>query len=360
MKSNAIVNAFMAFFIIHTSQFGMGILGAPRIVYLESKKDAWISVLLSGIAISFITWIMISILKQNENRTLFEIHENLFGRMFGSIINVVIVVYFMAVHYSITISYVELSLTWGYEGLYEWVGVLSLVLITIYGVSGGFRVVAGICFLSFIIVIWMLFVLYQPLQSLNLDRILPILSTSPTEIMNGVYKSSYTMLGFEALLFLFPFFKEKKKVHLYSQLAIWFTTFLVLIITIFSILFFSSKELELNIWPFVSIISTMRFPFIERFEFIVVSIWIIVIFPNLCISLFLSSNGVKQIFRIKQKYGIWIISIIIFICSFFITKRVDNDYFIDKVAQIGFYLWFVYPVVLYGIITIKSKIVGRS
>ncbi|MFE4524648.1 GerAB/ArcD/ProY family transporter [Cytobacillus firmus] len=102
-------------------------------------------------------------------------------------------------------------------------------------------------------------------------------------------------------------------------MAVWFTTFLVLIITIFSILFFSSKELEVNIWPFVSIISSIRFPFIERFEFIVVSIWIIVIFPNLCISLFLSSNGVKQIFRIKQKYGIcsnWIFFMVCIPCSF--------------------------------------------
>lgn len=41
MKSNiSFVNAYMAFFIIHTSQIGMGILGVPKIIYLESKKDA--------------------------------------------------------------------------------------------------------------------------------------------------------------------------------------------------------------------------------------------------------------------------------------------------------------------------------
>nr|WP_002009378.1 GerAB/ArcD/ProY family transporter [Bacillus wiedmannii]EEK64421.1 Spore germination protein [Bacillus wiedmannii] len=216
MKSNiSFVNAYMAFFIIHTSQIGMGILGVPKIIYLESKKDAWISVLLSGLFISIITWIIISILKKHENCNLYEIHENLFGRFIGSIINTFIVIYFIAVHYSIIISYVELSLTWGYEGVYEWVGTLALLLITIYAVSGGFRVVAGICFLSFLMTIWLLFVMYQPLDSINLTRILPIMSTTPSEMMKGVFKSSYTMLGFETLFFIFPFIKEKKN-YFYS------------------------------------------------------------------------------------------------------------------------------------------------
>ncbi len=159
--------------------------------------------------------LLLAYLKKHGNCNLYEIHENLFGRFIGSIINTLIVIYFIAVHYSIIISYVELSLTWGYEGVYEWVGTLALLLITIYAVSGGFRVVAGICFLSFLMTIWLLFVMYQPLDSINLTRILPIMSTTPSEMMKGVFKSSYTMLGFETLFFIFPFIKEKKN-YFYS------------------------------------------------------------------------------------------------------------------------------------------------
>ena len=86
-------------------------------------------------------------------------------------------------------------------------------------------------------------------------------------------------------------------------------------------------------------ISAVHFPFIERFESIAVSLWILVIFPNLCIILFISSKGVKQIFHLKLKHGIWVISIII-LSRVFITKRVDNNLLIDKVGQVGFYLWF--------------------
>ena len=67
-------------------------------------------------------------------------------------------------------------------------------------------------------------------------------------------------------------------------------------------------------------ISAVHFPFIERFESIAVSLWILVIFPNLCIILFISSKGVKQIFHLKLKHGIWVISIII-LSRVFITKE---------------------------------------
>lgn len=97
--------------------------------------------------------------------------------------------------------------------------------------------------LILLMTIWLLFVMYQPLDSINLTRILPIMSTTPSEMMKGVFKSSYTMLGFETLFFIFPFIKEKKLL-LFSQLAIWFTTLLVLIATVISILFYSPKELE--------------------------------------------------------------------------------------------------------------------
>ncbi|MDG1606407.1 GerAB/ArcD/ProY family transporter, partial [Bacillus paranthracis] len=88
-------------------------------------------------------------------------------------------------------------------------------------------------------------------------------------------------------MFYFSFYKGEKKLLLFSQLAIWFTTLLVLIATVISILFFSPKELEKHIWPIVSMISAVHFPFIERFESIAVSLWILVIFPNLCIILFI-------------------------------------------------------------------------
>jgi spore germination protein AB len=361
MKSNInFVNAYMAFFIIHTSQIGMGILGVPRILFHEAKQDAWISVLVSGLFISVIMWMIISILAKYENCNLYEIHENVFGRFIGSIINTFMVIYFMAALYSIIIAYVELSLTWGYEGVDEWVGVLVLLLVTIYAVSGGFRVIAGTCFLSFLMTIWLVFVFYQPIESINFMRILPVMSATPAQIMKGAFKTSFTMLGFETLFFIFPFIKEKKELLFFSQLAIWFTTLFVFLTTVISILFFSPKELEKHIWPVVSMISTVHFPFLERFEFIAVPLWILVIFPNLCLYLFISSKGVKQIFHLKQKHGIWVISIIIFITSFFVTKRVDTNLFFDQVGHVGFYLWFIYPILLYSISIIKSKLFSHS
>ncbi|WP_110926270.1 GerAB/ArcD/ProY family transporter [Bacillus massiliglaciei] len=360
MNSNInFINAYMAFFIIHTVQIGIGILGVPKIIYQVSKKDAWISILIAGLLVSFLIWIMINILKQHEDCNIYEIHEKVFGRFLGSLINIFIVVFFMAELYSVIIGYVELSLTWGYEGVYEWIGTLALLLITIYAVSGGFRVIAGICYLSFLMTIWLLFVMYQPLEFIHFNRILPVLSSPPSDVIKGVYKSSYTLLGFETLFFIYPFIKEKKKLHFFTQLAAWFSTFLVLLATMISIMFFSAAELEKQFWPVVSMIGSVNFPFIERFEFVAVPLWILVIFPNLCIILFIAAKGIKQVFHVKLKHGIWVISLLIFFTSFFLTNRMDTNILFDRVGQVGFYLWFVYPIFLFLFSRVKSKIYKR-
>ncbi|MFD2446569.1 GerAB/ArcD/ProY family transporter [Bacillus sp. CGMCC 1.16607] len=38
-------NSFLVFFIIHTTQMGIGVAGVQRIIYKESKQDAWISII---------------------------------------------------------------------------------------------------------------------------------------------------------------------------------------------------------------------------------------------------------------------------------------------------------------------------
>ncbi len=354
-RKTLLVNAYMVFFIIHTSQIGVGIAGVPRIIYLEAKQDAWIAVLLSGIFIHALVWLIIQILSRFENKDLYQIHGILFGEKIGNIFNFVVTVYFIMAFYSIMIAYIEMTLSWGYEGVYEWVASLILIFISIYGVMGGFRVIVGICFITFLLTIWLIFVIYQPLDHVHWIRIFPILEADMKELSRGIFKTSYTMLGFEALFFIYPFIKEKNKTLFFAQLAVMVTTFLVFIFTLLSIVYFSPPQLEKTIWASLTMLSIVKFPFVERFEYIAISLWLLVILPNLTLFLWLASKGVKEVFHMKQKYAVWMIGVILFTLSFFLNKRVENNTFIDLVGRTGFYLWFCYPLLLYILTFFRKK-----
>jgi len=57
------INAYLLFFVVHGAQVGVGIQGFQRIIYQDARQDAWISVLLAGIASHIVTFCMIKTLE---------------------------------------------------------------------------------------------------------------------------------------------------------------------------------------------------------------------------------------------------------------------------------------------------------
>ena len=69
----------------------------------------------------------------------------------------------------------------------------------------------------------------------------------------------------------------------YAQIGNLFTTVNFLpLITLISIVFFAGDSLKAAIWPVLSMFKIVRLPNLERFEFIAVSFWMLVILPNMC------------------------------------------------------------------------------
>ncbi len=66
-------------------------------------------------------------------------------------------------------------------------------------------------------------------------------------------------------------------------------------------IFFSDEELVRSDWATFTMMSNIRFPFLERFEFVGVSIWLLVIIPNMSLYIWAASKGAKKMWHIKQK-----------------------------------------------------------
>ncbi|PGY08296.1 hypothetical protein COE25_20160 [Bacillus sp. AFS031507] len=52
-----------------------------------AEQDAWVSLVLVGISFHLIIWIMFFILKKSKNGDIISLHQQLFGRWIGSILN---------------------------------------------------------------------------------------------------------------------------------------------------------------------------------------------------------------------------------------------------------------------------------
>ncbi|KMJ59660.1 spore gernimation protein [Bacillus sp. LL01] len=360
-KSNKSVlfSAYLIFFIVHTNQTGVGIAGVQRVIFNEARQDAWISIIISYIGMTSVVAAMCYILKSFGNKDLFEIHTILFGKVLGTVLNMVIVVYLLAGLLSIIMNYTEIIQAWIFPDLETWAITAILLLITMYGVYGGIKTIVGVSFLGFFLTIWLVFMLVVPIRYIDWINFLPIMEASPKELFKGAFKTSFTVLGLEMLYFTYPYVRNKEKVHKYAQLGVFFTFVLIFAVTIVAIGYYSGEQLEKTIWATLSMFKIVQFPNLERFEFLAVSLWLVIILPNTLFMLWAASKGLKKIFHVQQKLFVIICSGIILGCSFFFKKRIFINELVDKVGWFGLYVIFIYSLLLCMVVFIRNRLKAR-
>lgn len=353
-KEGLLFSAYLLFFIVHGVQTGVGVVGLPRIVYLIAQHDAWISVLLAGILTTVVLWFMLKMLKQYDSADLYGIHLDIFGKWIGNSLSLIYMLYMISTFFVIFMNYVEIVQVWIFPNLATWQLSLVLILLAVYAVYGGIRIIVGVAYLSVIGTMWILFVAFIPLRYADFSHLFPIMNVSVGAILKGAKSTTLSMMGFELIMFVYPYIKEKKKSMKYVQIANAFTTILFTIITLISIVFFAGDSIKATIWPVLSMFKIVRLPNLERFEFIAVSFWMLIILPNLCLYLWSASKGVSRVLKRKQKTGIWVIALLAFGATFFFRARYQMNMVTDLVAKTGFYMAICYPVVLSSIVLVKK------
>jgi spore germination protein (amino acid permease) len=352
-KEGLMFNAFLIMFILHTAQTGVGIAGLPRVIYMEANRDAWISVILAGILVSIVLFIMVKTLETYDSTDLYGIHLDIYGKWFSKGFNVLYIGYYLSVTYVILMNYIEMVQAWIFPKMPTWLLMGLLIFLMVYCVLGGVRVVVGIAFLGLILAFWLVFMIYTPLKYTDFNHLQPVLTSSPKEILMGVYKSSFTLIGFELMLFVYPYIKDKKKALKFGLIGAGYSCFLFTVVTVVSIGFFSEDALLKTIWPVLSMFKILRIPNLERFEFIAVSFWMLVILPNICLYFWAASRGMKRVFNVSQKKSIYLFAILLWILSLCVQDRITMNTITDKVGTSSFVLSFVYPCFLFILVKLK-------
>jgi spore germination protein (amino acid permease) len=353
-------SAFLVFFIVHTNQTGVGIAGVQRIIFMESKQDAWISILISYFGMALVVSAMCYILHSFKDMDLFQIHNEIFGKIIGTFLNLIIIVYIIGGLLSILLNYTEIVQAWVFPDLETWAIISLLLLISIYGVFGGIRTIVGVSFLGFFLTIWLVLMLVVPVRYMDWSNFLPVMEATPNELLNGALKTSFTVLGLEMLYFTYPYIRNKEKVQFYAQFGVFFTFLLLFAVTFVAIGYYSGEQLEKTIWATLSLFKIVQFPNLERFEFLAVSLWLVIILPNTLFMLWAASKGLKRIFHLKQKFFVLFISGLVFSCSFFFKKRANINELVDMVGWYGLYAIFLYTPILCVIVFIRNRLKTRS
>lgn len=144
MNKTKTVSPYFAFILLHSLQIGIGVLGYQRVILKNAGYDAWISLIIAGIATHIVLFCMLKMLEKDGD--LISIHTTSFGKWFGSIFSVIFTFYCLLFCLTVLRTYMEVIQVWIFPTIKLWKLTLMFLLVTCYIIKGGFRSVTGICF----------------------------------------------------------------------------------------------------------------------------------------------------------------------------------------------------------------------
>ncbi|MGE7610317.1 GerAB/ArcD/ProY family transporter [Peribacillus frigoritolerans] len=348
------VSPYLVFFIIYNSQVGVGILSFQRTIAAKAGYDAWIGILASGCIVQAFLWVMYKLLGKADG-DIIDVHTNIFGNGLGKFFSFFIMIYYWLLSIYVLLEFIEIIQVWMFPTIPSWI-LSTLILISVYYcVSGGFRVVVGMSLLSFIFPQILLIVLYIfPLKMAHFSNLLPIMNHSFMDLVDSIKNSMYTIAGTETLLMYYPFIRDPKASMKFAHLGVLFTTILYTISSIVSFTFFSENQLKTTIWPELSLTKIIKLSFMERFEYIYISMYLIIVSALIALLLWCSSRGLKKIFSWKQKYTLLILSLLsVVLC------QIINDSFKDMlnkyITQMNIWIFYGYIPILLLVLTFLKR-----
>ncbi|ANB59284.1 GerAB/ArcD/ProY family transporter [Anoxybacteroides amylolyticum] len=359
-RERFLISPFLVFFTIHCSQVGVGILSLPNRINEKVGHDGWISVALAGGVVHLLIWMIYKIFNDQEINMI-DVNTRYFGQWIGTMLNIALLTYFFLFALIVLRTYVEIIKVWVFPLMGAWQFCLILLVMTYYTVSGGFRVVAGLCFWGVVIPISTIFpMLFFPLEYAHYRNLLPVFDHSVVEILKGAKGVTFEYLGFEMILIYYSFIKHPAHSHKWAQWANALTTFIYLVVVLIATVFYNEEQIRHVIWPTLTLAKIPEIPFIERMEYIVISIYVLVIFPIICLATWSVTYGLKRMFALKQKFTLPVIVSLLFIASVSLDKREHIQQLGTLVSTVGFYVLMGYIPTIYCITFFVRKLKSKG
>lgn len=354
IKKENKISPTLVFFLIHSMQIGISILGFQSQVAKAVGQDAWIVVLLAGLLMHVIIYLMYKLLSYKET-SLLAIHNGLFGKFIGNSLSMVFLVFYLAVGILVIRIYIEIVQVWVFPQWRTWSFGLIFVLIIYSIISGGFRTVVGMSFFGVVIPAYLIFSFFWPIEYSHYTRFLPILNHSIGEMFTGVAAAIPLYIGISTLLFYYPFINEPKKSQKWAHIGNLVSTLLYLTVTAVTTAYYGSEQLSRLVYPTLGAWKIVELPFAERFEFIGIASWLFVIMPNCCVPIWCIGYSVKQMFKVQHRITLCVTLILIYIFVTLLRTRTQIDAFSTRVVNFGIIILCGYIPFLTAIQVVKNK-----
>ncbi|MGG4491446.1 GerAB/ArcD/ProY family transporter [Metabacillus idriensis] len=349
MKTNHNITHKQMFFLVLQTQIGIGVLSLPYNIYLVSGTDGWISVIIAGVFAQLFTILFWVLVKKYPDKSLFDINKLLLGKILGNLINLGYVLFYIFVSSLIAVLYVNVLKRWIYHETPAWVLILLLAAVAVYFAKENIRKMARFFVIVSFLLIFLFLLTLNAYQTADIRYIFPIGDNGMLKILLGSKEAIMSFLGFEIMLFLYPYINSQPNQVLKS------VTVSNIIVTIFysyiaftSYVFFSPKEMKIVPEPTLYLLKAITYSVIERVDLVFLAIWVVSVITSGLMYIYIASTGMQNVFNKKNHRSF--VPLIVLAVSLLALSPAESDQLAGKlgdyVDKLSYIFVFAIPVCL--------------
>lgn len=303
MNNNEFISSYGLFTTLVVTVIGVNVFSYPRELANLVGGDGWLVILLSGVIVYGLIYFICKVEKKNDYAHTYEILKSRFGKIIGILVALSLIwysVFFISMGLRVFTEEIKLYLL--EKTPTEFIFIVTILAGT-YLVRGEIDNLIKFNEISF----WLMFVpviLVLILSAYDADftNILPMLNSTPNNYVKGTIAGVNRFAGFQVLLLIIPFLKDKRNVTKVAFKSMVFITIFYMVVFILVISIFGKDQSKILLWPVITMIKYINIPgsFIERWEGIIMSIWVIFYFTTFTNHYYFASDLLKKVFKFKD------------------------------------------------------------
>lgn len=348
------LNAFHVVFLIQNTMTGYGLLSLTKSMSSAGYNE-WFFPIFFGIFANLTLIPMVMLAKRYPERDLYQINEKLFGKWVAKPLNFIILLYCLLFVGAVMDDYLRLlqSITLQDKSI---IGPsFFLIVVIVYLVLGGIKSIARFNILSFFATAWMSYLVIWAFRRGYSTHLVPHIFLLNQKTIVTTFLNSYTsLLGYESILFFFPYIINQKKAFKHATIGIWLTILFYVVVSLTSVMYFSEWQLKNLPHPVLNLFGAVTLSFIERFENVGIAIWVFLIISTGAVYLWMAKKGFDSLLNKKKQRHLYyavLLIIILFIKRFSVVLESFVYHRGILYIGLGVILW---PIVLLVLHLIKK------
>ncbi|MCU4948910.1 spore germination protein [Bacillus cereus] len=339
-------------FIIHSAQVGTGILFLPRTLAEKSGTDGWLVIPLCFLfsTISSIAWVQLAQRYSNQP------FSNSIIKYITKFLYIIYITYFSFYAWVVLLNgmlYIKGELL---PKTPDYLIIILFLIPTYLVVSENVYVLGRYCEFVFYLTVWIILLFLIPLKEGNVLNMLPLFKNGIIGILNAFPQAIFPFTGFEITFWMYPYLQKKQDATKGVVIANSITMIFYIFMTISCYIFFSPDEITSYNQPVLSILKIIEVSFLERFDLIIITLYLFVVFtawtPYIYASLLSISNLTN---REKKPIHICIFFLCIILSIFLIHpswRQVQG--WKNLVSWVGLGTAYLFPILMFAVIKLRG------